>query len=460
MHMNYEEQLKYKRERVINELKRAGVNTEEVTVNDTLGMKTPFRYRNKTTFSVTEKNNDIFIGPYEQGTYNTVDISGCLIQSREADEVVNLFKNLMIKYKIDAYDKMTGKGIVRNIIIRNNRNNELMIVIVTTIENFKNKEELIDNLVSINSNIKTVIQNINNKNTNLVMGRKNKVLYGQGTINDTIDDLSFVISPEAFFQVNPEQTEKLYQTAIQYADINKDEVCFDIYCGIGTISLMAAKYAKKVYGVEIVEQAVVDARANALNNNIHNVEFFAGKAEEVVPKLYKQKIKADVVIVDPPRKGCEKPVIDTIINMSPKKVVYVSCNPSTLARDIKLLEEGGYKLIKAQPVDMFPWTVHVETCVLLSHKSADDFISVKMEYADDRKIQPDRVTYKLIQEYIEAKYGFKVHTAYIAEVKRSLGLPMYDAPNAVEELRHPYKPAPPHKVEAIKEALKHFKVIK
>lgn len=367
MHMNYEEQLKYKRERVINELKRAGVNTEEVTVNDTLGMKTPFRYRNKTTFSVTEKNNDIFIGPYEQGTYNTVDISGCLIQSREADEVVNLFKNLMIKYKIDAYDKMTGKGIVRNIIIRNNRNNELMIVIVTTIENFKNKEEFIDNLVSINSNIKTVIQNINNKNTNLVMGRKNKVLYGQGTINDTIDDLSFVISPEAFFQVNPEQTEKLYQTAIQYADINKDEVCFDIYCGIGTISLMAAKYAKKVYGVEIVEQAVVDARANALNNNIHNVEFFAGKAEEVVPKLYKQKIKADVVIVDPPRKGCEKPVIDTIINMSPKKVVYVSCNPSTLARDIKLLEEGGYKLIKAQPVDMFPWTVHVECVVLMQN---------------------------------------------------------------------------------------------
>jgi 23S rRNA (uracil1939-C5)-methyltransferase len=198
------------------------------------------------------------------------------------------------------------------------------------------------------------------------MGRKNIILYGEGTINDTIDDLNFVISPEAFFQVNPEQTEKLYQTAIKYADINKDEVCFDIYCGIGTISLMAAKQAKKVYGVEIVEQAIINARENALKNNIHNAEFFAGKAEEVVPKLYIQKIKADVVIVDPPRKGCENPVIDTIINMSPKKVVYVSCNPSTLARDIKLLEEGGYKLIKAQPVDMFPWTVHVECVTLMS----------------------------------------------------------------------------------------------
>jgi 23S rRNA (uracil1939-C5)-methyltransferase len=366
MHMNYEGQLKYKKERVINELKRSGIDIQDVTINDTLGMEDPFRYRNKTTFSVTKKDNEIVIGPYEQGTYNTVDIKGCLIQSREADEAVNLFKNLMLKYNIDAYDKKTGEGTIRNIIIRNNRKNELMLIIVTNIENFKNKDQLVDDLVRNNPSIKTVIQNINNKNTNLVMGRKNIILYGEGTINDTIDDLNFVISPEAFFQVNPEQTEKLYQTAIKYADINKDEVCFDIYCGIGTISLMAAKQAKKVYGVEIVEQAIINARENALKNNIHNAEFFAGKAEEVVPKLYIQKIKADVVIVDPPRKGCENPVIDTIINMSPKKVVYVSCNPSTLARDIKLLEEGGYKLIKAQPVDMFPWTVHVECVVLMS----------------------------------------------------------------------------------------------
>ena len=368
MHMTYAEQLKYKRERVINEFKRSKVDTASVTVNNTLGMKDPFRYRNKTAFSITRKNNEIIIGPYEQGTYNTVNINGCLIQSSEADEAVNLFKYLMQKYKIDVYDKKTGKGTVRNIVIRNNRKKELMFIIVTNIENFKNKEQLVDDLVNNNSNIKTVIQNINNKNTNLVMGRKNIVLYGEGIIYDTIDDLNFAISPETFFQVNPEQTEKLYQTAIQYANINKGEVCFDIYCGIGTISLMAAKHAKKVYGVEVVEQSIINARENALVNNIQNVGFFVGKAEEVVPQLYKQKIKADVVIVDPPRKGCEKPVIDTIISMSPKKLVYVSCNPSTLARDIKLLEEGGYKLIKAQPVDMFPMTPHVE-CIVGIHRT-------------------------------------------------------------------------------------------
>ncbi len=196
------------------------------------------------------------------------------------------------------------------------------------------------------------------------MGNKNITLYGEGTINDTIDDLAFTISPETFFQINPVQTEKLYKTAIEYADISKDDICFDIYCGIGTISLMAAKQARKVYGVEIVEQSIINARENAKNNDINNVEFFAGKAEQIVPKLYKQSIKADIVIVDPPRKGCEKEVIDTIINMAPKKVVYVSCNPSTLARDVKLLESGGFRLQKIQPVDQFPWTEHVE-CVIL-----------------------------------------------------------------------------------------------
>lgn len=363
MHMSYEEQLKYKKNSVINEFKRADVDTENIQIDDTLGMQDPFRYRNKTAFSVTEKNNEIYIGPYEQGTYNTVDIEGCLIQSIEADKVVSMFKNLMVKYKVDAYDKKLGKGTVRNIVIRNNRKNELMLIIVTTQESFKNKDELVKELAASNLNIKTIIQNINSKNTNLVMGRKNITLYGEGTINDTIDDLNFTISPETFFQVNPIQTEKLYQTAIEFANIKNHEVCFDIYCGIGTISLMAAKHAKKVYGVEIVEQSIINARENAVKNNIENVEFYAGKAEEVLPKLYKQNIKADVVIVDPPRKGCEKEVIDTMISMSPQKIVYVSCNPSTLARDIKMLEEGGYKLKEVQPVDMFPWSVHTEVVV-------------------------------------------------------------------------------------------------
>ncbi|MGD9568816.1 MAG: 23S rRNA (uracil(1939)-C(5))-methyltransferase RlmD [Sedimentibacter sp.] len=365
MHMDYLEQLKYKKNRVINELKRADIILDNADIYDTIGMDSSFRYRNKTAFSVTKKNNEIYIGPYEQRTYNIVDINGCSIQSKEADDAVILFKDLIIKYKIDAYDKKTGKGTIRNIVIRNNRKNELMFIIVATTENFSNRDALIKELAFNNKNIKTIILNINNKNTNLVMGRKNITLYGEGTINDTIDDLSFTISPETFFQINPIQTEKLYQKVIEYAHINNNQVCFDIYCGIGTISLMAAKHAKKVYGVEIVEQSIINARENAVRNKISNAEFYSGKAEEIVPKLYKQGIKGDVVIVDPPRKGCEKEVIDTIISMTPEKVVYVSCNPSTLARDIKLLEAGGYTLKKVQPIDMFPWTVHCESVVEL-----------------------------------------------------------------------------------------------
>ena len=367
MHMDYNEQLRYKKNRVINELNRADIHFEESIVQDTMGMEDPYRYRNKTAFSVTERNNKIQIGPYEQGTYNTVDINSCMLQSKEADNAVEAFKNLMTKYGIKPYNKKTKQGIIRNIVIRNNRKDELMLIIVTTTENFPSKDNLVRDITSLVPNIRTVVQNINDKDTNLILGRKNITLYGEGTITDMIDDLIFTISPETFFQINPVQTEKLYQTAIQYADIDKDDICFDIYCGIGTISLMAAKRAKKVYGVEIVEQSIINARENADKNNINNTEFFAGKAEVVVPRLYKQNIKADIVIVDPPRKGCEKEVIDTIISMSPKKVVYVSCNPSTLARDVKLLENSGYKLEKVQPVDQFPWTVHVECVIMMTN---------------------------------------------------------------------------------------------
>lgn len=364
MHLDYAANLLYKKSRVINELRRASINLDDVKVHETMGMEDPFRYRNKTAFSVAEKNNEIIIGPYEQGTYNTVDISGCMLQTTEADRAVALFKNLMIKHNIKAYDKRTGNGTIKSVVVRSSRKNELMFIIVTSSESFPVKEKLVEELITAIKAISTVVQNINPKNTNLVMGYKNITLYGEGTITDTIGDLTFTISPETFFQINPQQTEKLYEKAIDYADLKNDQVCFDIYCGIGTISLMAAKKAKKVYGVEIVEQSIINAKENASANNIKNTEFFAGKAEVLLPKLYKKNVKADVVIVDPPRKGCEKEVIDTIISMKAERVVYVSCNPSTLARDIKMLEDGGYRLIEVQPVDQFPWTVHVE-CVAL-----------------------------------------------------------------------------------------------
>lgn len=363
MNMSYDQQLIFKKNRVINELKRAAIDIDNITINDTLGMEDPIRYRNKTAFSVAMKNNQIIIGPYEQGTYNTVNIDKCLLQSEVGDKAVQVFKDLMIKYKLQPYNKKTKKGTVKNLIIRSNKINELMFIIVTATEHIPNLKKIINELTQAVEQIKTVIQNVNPINTNIVMGKRNITLYGEGTIKDTIGDLVFTISPETFFQINSLQTEMLYKTAIEYAKLNKDDICFDLYCGIGTISLLAAKYAKKVYGVEIVEQSIINARNNAISNNISNVEFYAGKTEEILPSFQKQNINPDVIILDPPRKGCEEKVLDTIISLSPKKVVYVSCNPQTLARDLKLLEKGGYYLTKVQPVDQFPWTLHTE-CVV------------------------------------------------------------------------------------------------
>ena len=292
--------------------------------------------------------------------------------------------------------------------------------------------------------------------------------------------VAYHISPQSFYQVNPVQTEKLYSLALDYAGLTGKETVWDLYCGIGTISLFLAQKAGKVYGVEIVPQAIEDAKNNAALNGINNAEFFVGKAEEVLPAFYEKKkdtdadmLHPDVIVVDPPRKGCDGVCLETMLKMQPERIVYVSCDSATLARDLKVLCEGGYELCKVRAVDQFGNTTHVETVVLLSHKKPDGHINVKVEFGEGEGKVPldniakraesykpkERVTYKMIKEYIEAKYGFKVHTAYIAEVKRDLGLPMYDAPNAVEELKQPRKHPTAEKVEAIKDALKHFEVI-
>ena len=308
----------------------------------------------------------------------------------------------------------------------------------------------------------------------MILGDQLRLLWGQSYITDSIGDISYQISPLSFFQVNPIQTEKLYGKALEYAGLTGNETVWDLYCGIGTISLFLAQKAKFVRGVEIVPQAIDNARENAKLNGIENVEFFVGKAEEVLPREYeKNGVYADVIVVDPPRKGCDEVLLNTILKMKPERVVYVSCDSATLARDLKVLCAEDYELVRVSTTDMFPQGVHVETVVLLSHKKADSYIHIDVEFGEgEGKIPVDsiakraeaykpkeKVTYKMIKEYIEAKYGFKVHTAYIAEVKRNLGLPMYDAPNAVEELKQPRKHPTPEKVEAIKDALRYFAVI-
>lgn len=366
MNIDYDEQLKIKKHRVVNELKKVS-NIENIIVHDTIGMENPFRYRNKGSFPVAKSNGEIAIGAYEIGSHKMVDLDSCIIQHETVDEILKTFKIIMNLFKLKPYDEIKDRGLIKHLMIRSNKQNEIMIIIVTAHEKLPYKYEIADKLVKEIPNIKSIIQNVNIKQTNVILGNKNNVIYGDEIIKDTIFDLEFSISPHSFFQVNHTQTEVLYSKTLEYAHLTGKEIVFDIYCGIGTISLLLAKKAKEVYGIEIVKQAIINAKENADKNNIDNAHFFTGKAENIFPELYKKGITADVIVVDPPRKGCEKEVLNTIISMNPKRVVYVSCNPATLARDLKILEDGDYDIKKIQPVDMFPHSMHVE-CVCLIEK--------------------------------------------------------------------------------------------
>ena len=452
-------------------------------------METPYAYRNKAQFPVGEdKDGNIVIGFYAGRTHHIVEQTDCCIGAPENGEVLRKVKAYMQKNQIRPYNEEHHSGTVRHILIRTGyHTKEIMVCLIVNVAKascLKNAEQLTESLREMDG-MTSVMVNFNTEKTNVILGKKSEVLWGQPYIEDFIGDVKYQISPQSFFQVNPMQTEKLYAKALEYAGLTGNETVWDLYCGIGTISLFLAKNARKVYGVEIVPQAIEDARNNAKRNGIDNAEFFVGKAEEVVPAFYEKALKQvqdseagksihpDVVVVDPPRKGCEEILLETIVKMQPQRIVYVSCDSATLARDLKFLSANGYAVKKVQPVDQFGHSVHVETVVLLSHKKPDGHINVKVEFGKGEGKVPldniakraesykpkERVTYKMIKEYIEAKYGFKVHTAYIAEVKRDLGLPMYDAPNAVEELKQPRKHPTAEKVEAIKDALRYFEII-
>ena len=495
--MNYNAQLKYKQKLVKDNLLRISGLTEGVDYEmcEILGMDTPFRYRNKAQYPVGEdKDGNIVMGFYAGHTHSIIACpdDDCMLGHSDNAFILNAVKEWMKEYRVRAYNENIFKGTVRHVLVRTGyHTDEVMVCLVT--KKMLRKEAadgLVKAIQKLKLNVASLVVNINKEDTNVILGKECITLYGRPYIEDYIGDIKFQISPLSFYQVNPKQTEVLYNKALEFAGLKGNESVWDMYCGIGTISLFLAKKAGKVYGVEIVPQAIEDAKNNAKINNIDNAEFFVGKAEEVVPAFYKKQTgvqsdndstdskeydmtRPDVVVVDPPRKGCDKKLLDTIVSMTPDRIVYVSCDSATLARDLKLLVEYGYKVEKVQPVDQFGNTVHVETVVLLSHKKADSYIHIDVEFGEgEGKIPVDsiakraeaykpkeKVTYKMIKEYIEAKYGFKVHTAYIAEVKRNLGLPMYDAPNAVEELKQPRKHPTPEKVEAIKDALRYFAVI-
>ena len=364
-HMSYEAQLQFKTERVKNAIQRIG-GLEGVKVLDTIGMNEPKKYRNKSQNPIGMDNGIVVMGFYANRTHEIISGGDCLIQHPEGLKIAEIIREFLEKKQIPAYDEKTGKGIVRHIITRVGVNTgESMAVIVSNADKLPYSQELVEYLRQRKPEITSVVLNINKKNTNIVLGEKNVMLYGRDYIVDQIGKYRFKISPNSFFQVNPVQTEVLYRKAIEYAELKGDEVVFDLYCGIGTISMFLSEKAGKVYGVESVEPAVKDAVENAKLNGIENVEFICGEAETVVPEMYGKGIRADVVVLDPPRKGCERVLLDTVVRMEPEKIVYVSCNPATLARDLKILAEEGYVAEEVQPVDMFPHTYHVEAIVLL-----------------------------------------------------------------------------------------------
>ena len=472
--LSYEKQLEFKTSKVRGHLERIGGFTD-IPMEKILGMDQPFHYRNKAQFPVGKsKDGRIITGFYAGRTHSIIENRDCALGVTRNKEVLDRVIAHMEKFHIQPYDENTGKGLVRHVLIRYGFfTDEMMVCLIINGEKLPGEEALVKSLRQIPEAV-SVMVNVNKKRNNVILGEKVRLLWGQPYITDKIGEISYQISPLSFFQVNPYQTGRLYGKALEYAQLSGNETVWDLYCGIGTISLFLAQKAKMVRGVEIIPAAIENAKENARLNGFDNTEFFVGKAEEVLPEQFARTgERADVIVVDPPRKGCDETLLSTIIKMQPDRVVYVSCDSATLARDLKYLCERGYELKKVCPVDMFPNTVSVETVVLLSHKKPDGHINVKVEFGDGEGKVPldniakraesykpkERVTYKMIKEYIEAKYGFKVHTAYIAEVKRDLGLPMYDAPNAVEELKQPRKHPTAEKVEAIKDALKHFEVI-
>ena len=472
--LDYEKQLEYKENKVGGLLERVG-KIRDYVMEPIIGMEEPWHYRNKAQFPVgKDKDGKIITGFYAGRTHSIVPLDKCFIQHPLNEQIMSIVQRWMEEFNISSYDEVSHKGLVRHIFTRIGKyTEEVMVCLVINGKKIPKEAELIERLKQI-PGIKSICLNVNRENTNVILGKDIQCLWGQPYITDKIVEISYRISPLSFFQVNPIQTQKLYATALEYAGLTGKETVWDLYCGIGTISLFLAQAAKKVYGVEIVPEAIRDAQENARLNHIENAEFFVGKAEEVLPEQYeKNGVYADVIVVDPPRKGCDEKLLACMVQMAPETIVYVSCDPATLARDLNYLSNHGYKVKKVRCTDMFPHSVHVETVVLISYKKPDGHINVKVEFGEGEGKVPldniakraesykpkERVTYKMIKEYIEAKYGFKVHTAYIAEVKRNLGLPMYDAPNAVEELKQPRKHPTAEKVEAIKDALKHFEII-
>lgn len=364
-HMSYEGQLKVKQQQVKDAMERIG-HQKNLPVLPTLGAENPWNYRNKVAFPVGREKGKTIIGCFAQGTHKIIDASDCLIQDKLNNDAINAVREVVDKLGIPVYDEDRHSGVIRHVVARTGKNNQLMVVLVTATKELKREKEIIKMLRSRLPQMVSLQQNVQTYHNNVILGRETKVLWGKPTIKAQLGKLSFNVSARSFFQVNTKQAEVLYDTALEYAQLTGKETVIDAYCGTGTISLYLAQKARKVYGVEIVSPAIEDAKKNARENGIRNAEFIVGDCTKVMPRLYKQGVRPDVVVVDPPRAGCTPVVLETFANMKPQRIVYVSCNPATLARDVEILDGLGYKCEKVQPVDMFSHSSHVESVALIN----------------------------------------------------------------------------------------------
>ena len=456
MNLSYPEQLKYKQAKAVKLL--GGFHR----VNDIIGMESPFHYRNKVqaAFGRT-RGGEIISGVYQSSTHNIVKTDSCLIEDEIADEIIVTVRKLVKDFKLTVYDEKKGSGFLRHVLVKRGfATGEIMVVLVTGTSVFPSKNNFIKELLGIYPNITTIVQNVNNKFTSMVLGEKETVLYGKGYIEDVLCGMTFRISPKSFYQINPVQTEILYNKAMEFAGLNGKERVIDAYCGIGTIGLVASKNAGRVIGCELNPDAVRDAKINAKINGVENINFVCADAGEFMLGMKERGEKCDVLFMDPPRAGSDKRFLSCAVALSPDKIVYISCNPETQRRDLFYLVKNGYKVRKIQPVDMFPFTSHVETVVQLVRKKPDTYIDITVDMNElDLTSSEAKATYDEIKDYVFEGFGLKVSSLNIAQVKTKCGIierENYNKPKS-ENVKQPQ--CTKDKEEAIMSALRHFKMI-
>lgn len=459
-HMTYETSLAFKRRQVQDLLERVGGLSIEVP--PVLGMAHPFGYRNKGAYPVAQVGGAPACGFFAPRSHDLIPLpqNGCAIQGEDSAKATQAVLAWMRQNNVSAYDELSGRGLVRHIMTRSTTHGELMVVLVVTRADIPKAGQLIELLKAAVSGLCSICLSINSRRTNVILGTDIRVLWGKGTMEDTLCGLRFSVSPLSFFQVNPAQTEKLYGLALEYAGLTGSETVVDAYCGAGTISLLLAQKAKKVIGIEIVPEAIQNANENAVRNHIENAEFHVGATEDLLPRLIADGLRPDVIVLDPPRKGCDPAVLDAIIAAAPKRVVYVSCGAPTLARDAKLLAEGGYTAEKVQCVDMFCWTGAVETVMSLVQQNPDDIVKVGID-ADELAVTKaeSKATYGEIQARVKEQTGLNVTPLYIAQVKRKHGIIERECYNKAKSKSAKMLICPPDKEKAIEDALRFFGMI-